>query len=100
MRDAAVSQQHVCFPPSWISRRIRVSISGGLAHRHGQSLIEAVFDYSLRSLRIALGVRLLRRHSGTIKRVRSLLLSTAARDPLERRIARADERRSDERTPL
>ena len=39
----------------------------------------ALFDCSLRSLRIALGSCLLRRHSQTIKRVRSLLLSTAAR---------------------
>jgi hypothetical protein len=39
------------------------------------------FNGSLRSLRIALGVRLLRRRSQTKKRVCSLLLSLAARDP-------------------
>ena len=38
-------------------------------------------DCSLRSRRIALASRLLRRRSQTMKRVCSLLLSTAARDP-------------------
>ena len=38
-------------------------------------------DCSLRSLRIALGSRLLRRRSQTMKLVCSLLLSTATRDP-------------------
>jgi hypothetical protein len=38
MRNAAVSQQHIGFPLSWISGRVRVNISRGLAHGHGQSL--------------------------------------------------------------
>jgi hypothetical protein len=42
----------------------------------------SVFNCSLRSLRIALGIRLLRRRSQTKKRVGSLLLSTAERDPV------------------
>jgi hypothetical protein len=42
---------------------------------------DVVSDCSLRSLRIALGSRLLRRQSQTMKRVCSLLLSTATRDP-------------------
>ena len=41
------------------------------------------------SARIAPGSRLLRRHSGTKKRVPSLLLSTAARDPGVRAARRA-----------
>jgi hypothetical protein len=44
--------------------------------------MRTVFDCSLRSLRIALGFRLLRRRSQTKKRVGSLLLSTAERDPV------------------
>jgi hypothetical protein len=65
-----------------------------LAHR-------AVFDCSLRSLRIAPESRLLRRRSPTEKRVGSLLLSTAARDPrLIARSARCDVRANIENPPL
>jgi hypothetical protein len=39
-------------------------------------------DCSLRSLRFALGSRLVRRRSRTVKHVRSLLLTTAARETL------------------
>jgi hypothetical protein len=41
MCDTAIGQQHVGFPLSWISGRIPVDISWGLAHGHGQSLIAA-----------------------------------------------------------
>jgi hypothetical protein len=41
---------------------------------------ESVFDCSLRSLRFALGSRLVRRRLQTEERVRSLLLTMAARE--------------------
>jgi hypothetical protein len=41
---------------------------------------DSVFDCSLRSLRFALGSRLVRRRLRTEERVRSLLLTTAARE--------------------
>src|SRR3954451_2046939 len=34
--NTAIREQHVSFPLSWISRRVAVSIPGGLAHGHGQ----------------------------------------------------------------
>ena len=36
MRNAAVGKQHVGFPLSWVSGRVLVNISRGLAHGHGQ----------------------------------------------------------------